>query len=190
MAFSVATIKRNIGPATIYYGCTRPADRTPIALGTGGVPTGGTDIGATQGEATFNYVPTVQGVEIEQVQGPVAPHLVSEQLTITFTMMERDYTKMAQALGMGTTLTDGGLNRVHLGGNTNVPTACWALVAKSSDEDTYDVGLIYDGYVTLGPIAWKRGEARGIQVTITAQAVSGRTVGDTLGQFLDDIVPA
>lgn len=188
MAFDVNIIARNIGPAQIYYGCTLPADRTPLALAAGGLPAGGTDFGATQGEAAWNYVPTIQGVDIEQVQGMVAPHMVSEALTLTFTMMERDYLRMAQALGQGTTLTSGGLNRVHLGGRQDVPSQCFALVAKSADEASYDVGVIYNGYVTPGAVVNKRGEARGVQVTVTALALSGRVVGDQLGQFLDDYV--
>jgi len=35
----------------------------------------------------FRYTPTIEGVEIEPVTGLVAPHMVSEEVELTFTTL-------------------------------------------------------------------------------------------------------
>ena len=191
MAINTTTITKNIGYADIYVDCVVPADRTPMALAPGGLPVGGRYIGATQGEALFRYTPTIEGVEIEQVTGMVAPHMVSEEVEITFTMMELDYQNMLLAIGQGSGTTAGGVNLVTFGGNRNVPNRCVCLVAKSANEDTYDVATIYQAINTAGvQRSYQRGQARGIAVTFRAVQVHTRSVGDRAAQLIEDAVPA
>jgi hypothetical protein len=185
------TITRNIGPASVYVDCTAPAVWTAIALGAGGVPTGGRDLGATQGESGLRYVPNIEGVEIEQVRGMVAPHVTGEEIEISCTVMERTYDNLLVAFSQGTGSTSGGKDKISVGDKSDVPLRCVALVARSADQDTYDVALLYQAYVSSGlNLAYKRGEARGVPITFRGVPLHSRAVGDHLGQWLEDVVPA
>lgn len=191
MAINQQTITRNIGPANIYVDCTKPAALTPIALGAGGVPTGGRDLGATQGESTFRYTPTIEGVEAEQVFGLLAPHMVREDAQITCTLLEATYENLLVAFSQGTGTTGGGVNRIGFGGKTDVPRRCVALVAKSADQDTYDVAVLYDAIAMQGvTLPKQRGQPTRVQVTFTGVPDHSRPSGDQVAQWLEDVVPA
>lgn len=184
-------ISRNIGPADIYVDCTVPAANTPMALAAGGIPTGGRHVGATQGEAVLNYTPTLETIQIEQVSGGVAPRMTAEVGEITFTMLERDYQNMLLAIGQGTGTTSGGVNLITFGGKRAVTPRCIVLVAKSSDEDTYDVAVLYQAINMAGASrVFVKGGTPGIQCTFQAVQVFSRPEGDRGGQLLDDVVPA
>jgi hypothetical protein len=185
-AINQTTITRNIGPASIYVDCTAPASFLPMTHTTG-VPTGGRDVGATTGQSTFKYQATIEGIAAEQVGGMLAPHMTSEDASITCTILEVTYQNLLVALGQGVGTTTGGVNRIGLGGTFNVPTRCVCLVAKASDQNTYDLVTLYQAASLSGvTLTKKRGQPEQVQVTFTGIPDSSRTVGDQLGQFVDD----
>src|SRR5690349_3155065 len=119
MAANLTTIQRYTLGGHIYFGVTTPANKT-LMTHTAGVPTGGTDAGATVGVATAEYRPTIQMTDIEQVFGMVAPRMTAEDMTLKFTVVEATYTNIGLALTTGTQSTDGSNNIIKYGGKTAI----------------------------------------------------------------------
>lgn len=89
MAVSTTNIQRYMFPANLYVFMDKPADLANMAH-TGGIPDGAHTyhVGATTGEAVFEYRPTIATVDIEQAFGGVAPHMTAESATIRATLSE------------------------------------------------------------------------------------------------------
>jgi len=196
MAISVDNIKKYISHGEVYVGCAVPPEGTSMfGYASSGVPSGGTHIGATQGETTFTYTPTIEGIEIEQSGVPVAPHIVSEELTITFTCLEPTVSRMQDAFGSGgvwgPTAGTGAGDVIRLGGLTDVTGQCVAVIAEQPNNKGKYVGaMIYnaisDGGVTR---SFKRGEPAAVEFTLKSfprTADLNRADGEQAGQYAQE----
>ncbi len=196
-AAQVAALKKNIGAATIYTGVTKPADQTPITL-TAGVPTGGVDVGMTSGPATFEYKPEYADVQVEQSLAPVAPRITKETVTLKFRSAEAVFNTLKLAIQSGNTASTTGvapapdLDIIYVGGDifANDPQ-CVALVTKigsftymSTDYDLFEFIVLYEVLSVDGvSVAFKLGETRMVDVTLTGYADVTRPIRDQLFQW-------
>jgi hypothetical protein len=186
MAVSVTQVQRYTVGGSIYKGVTKPADFT-LMTHAAGVPTGGTDVGATTGVATFEYKPTISMTDIEQVFGQVAPRMTAESATLKFTCVEATYLNLAMAAQMATPSTDGSHNILKVGGRTDITPQCVAIVAKNADSGLFHWVCIYNAVSMDGlAIGYKRGEPRQVSVTMTAIPDVARSVGDQLAQYNEE----
>lgn len=187
MAVSVTTIQRYTVGGTVYTGVTKPADFTPLGE-TAGVPPGGTDVGATTGVATFDYKPTINMTDIEQVFGMVAPRLTTETATLKFTAIEATYLNLALAAQMATPSTDGSHNILKVGGRTDITPQTVAIIAKNADSGLYHWICVYNAVSMAGlTLAVKRGEPRQVAVELTAIPDVTRSAGDQMFQYFEEV---
>jgi hypothetical protein len=178
-------IAQHIQAANVFVNCTVPAAWASMTH-SNGTPTGGTDIGGTDGPATFQAVADIQGIDVQQVFGPVGPRMVSEQASIVCTILETSYANLLIAFGQGTGSTPNSTNLIELGGREDVPTRCVVLLAKHADEAKYDIWTLYKAVVTGGVnIPVNRGEPRRVQVTFMGIPDHARPAGDQLWQYVE-----
>ena len=196
MATNVDNIKKYISHGEIYVGCSVPPEGESLfKYATDGVPSGGTHIGATQGESTFNYTPTIDGIEIEQSGVPVAPHITSEELTLTFTCLEPVIGRMRDAIGSGGSyhpITGTGAGHtISIGGLTDVTGQCVAIVAEQPNNKGKYVGaMIYNAISDAGVArSFKRGEPAAVEFTLMSFPNTDhltRTAGEQSGQYAEE----
>jgi hypothetical protein len=186
MAVTEANLLRKIRGANIYFDCTVPSAWTAPTL-TAGVPAGGTDIGATIGETTWTYSPNIETVEIEQDTAMIAPHVVSEEMGLQFTIAETTAANLVRALSQTFERTSGSFTVMNLGGNIDVTGRCVAAVAeKSNQPGLYYGAMLYNAYIASEvSIPHKRGEVNQVQVTLAGSSLLTREQGDRLGQYFD-----
>ena len=190
MAVTEANLLRKIKGGNVYTGCTVPTAYGVPTL-TAGVPAAGTDIGATIGETIYNYNAAIETVEIEQSTSRIAPHVVEESASLSFTIAETTADNLKLALSQTHTATVvSGANTYsvfHLGGNIDVTGNCVAVVAEKANEPgKFYGGMIYNGYIADAvPISHKRSEVQQIKVTVAGSALLTRSDGDRLGQYFD-----
>lgn len=196
MSVSVENIRKYLQYANVYVGCAvPPPGHSMFEYASAGVPSGGTDIGATQGESTFTYTPTIEGVEIEQSPIPVAPHIASEEATITFTCLEPTASRILDAIGsggvQGTVTGTGAGTVIRMGGLTDVTGQCVALIAEQPNNRGKYVGcMIYNAISDAGLTRpFKRGEASAVEFTMKSfprTADLDRTEGEQLAQYAEE----
>jgi hypothetical protein len=186
MAVSTLAVRRYTVGGDIYTGVTLPADRTPLVL-TNGVPPGGTHVGSTIGVATVEYRPTVNTVDVEQAFGGVAPYISAEAGTLRWTIGEATYQNVQAALGQATHTVQSSTDVLKLGGNTDVPNTCIAIVSHLADAPTQCVWLCVYHAVSMegGTISFARGTTRAFQVTYNMLADVNRSIGDQLFQYFE-----
>jgi len=191
MAVTETNLLMKIKGGNIYTGCTLPAAYSAPAL-TAGVPAGGTDVGATIGESTFQYTANIEVVDIEQTTAKVAPHVVDEEIQLSFTMAELTATNLKTALSQTheATVTVGAdtFSVMHLGGNIDVTGSCICVVSEKANQPGKFYGaMIYNAYIADSvSIAHKRGEVAQVEVTMAGSALLTRSDGDRLGQYFDE----
>lgn len=190
MAVTEANLLRKIKGGNIYTGCTLPTAYGAPTL-TAGVPAGGTDIGATMGEATFTYNATIETVEIEQTTSRVAPHVTEEEIGLSFTIGETTAANLRIALSQTFVASvvsgDNTYSVMHLGGFIDVTGSCVAVVAeKSNVPGQFYGGMIYNAYIADAVnVPHKRSEVQTVEVTLAGSALLTRSDGDRLGQYFD-----
>jgi hypothetical protein len=183
MPINAATIEAGIGFADVYVDCTAPASFVSMTH-TAGLPTGGRHVGATEGESTFRYAATLEGIQVEQLTGPVAPRVMSEEASIVCTLLEHSYDNLLVMLGQGTGSTGGGVNLIQLGGKFAVPSRCVVLIGLHANAAKYDIATIYKCISMQGvAIATRKNEPRRQQVTFTGVHDHARAQGDQLAQY-------
>jgi len=187
MAVTEANLLRKIKGANIYVGCTAPSDFSAPTL-TAGVPAGGTDVGATMGESTFNFNANIELVEIEQTTARVAPHVVEETVGMSFAIGETTVENLKEALSQTFAHTDGDFTVLTLGGYTEVTGQCVAIVAeKANIPGKYYGAMIYNAFIASEVnIPHKRGEVQSVEITLGGSSVLTRAEGDQLGQYFDE----
>lgn len=182
-----SNITKYISAGRIYVGCTTPSAFSAPTL-TAGVPAGGTDVGATQGETVFTYNPNIELVEIEQMSSGIAPHVTLEELQMTVTLVEGDADRVKEALGQTHVHTDGTDKVLTLGGYMEVTGQAVAVVGPIiGTPGRYAGGMIYSAYIASeAAIGWQRGVERTISITFGAAGDPERDEGDQLGQYWSD----
>jgi hypothetical protein len=186
MAVSTTNVRRYTTAGNVYFGVTKPADRV-LMTHTAGVPTGGTDVGATIGAATFEYRPTINTTDIEQAYGGIAPYVGSESATLRFTCAEATYQNIQRALQQASYASDADQDVLKVGGNPDVVATCVAIISRHADQARYSWACAYS-VVSMegGSIPYKRGEPRQIAVTLNLLADVDRTIGDQLFQIVEE----
>jgi hypothetical protein len=186
MAVSITQVSRYSTAGNVYVGVTTPADQV-IMTHTAGAPLGGTDVGATIGESTVEYRPTIATVDIEQAFGGVAPRLTAEACTLKFTCGESTHTNLRLAMQQGTATTDGTHNYLTAGGKTGVVGQCVAIISKQADTPQYNWVCVYNAVSMDGlSLTYKKSATRQIGVTMTALSDANRTAGDQLFQYVEE----
>lgn len=187
MSVDTNNIQRYMFPGNLYVGVTKPAD-TANMTHTLGVPTGGTHVGATTGEAVFEYRPTIATVDIEQAFGGVAPHMTAETATIRATISEPTLSNVRLAMQQGTYAAGGGYQKLMMGGLTTVSVQAVCLIGKEADRTKYVWALLYAAYASEGVARrMKKGEPATIPVTFTGLPDTSRTAGDQLAQYVEEV---
>ena len=198
MSLSIQNIEQYIAPGRIYVGAQVPAPLhslgEPAHLSSSGVPSGGVDVGATQGEAIYRYSATVETVDIEQSTFGVAPHVTAEEATLEFTVAEATAENIKRAIGQtflrdfthgsktGKVMSIGGLTAV-------TGTSICIIAEKKKDPGHYVGAMLYNAYNEAGlERRFKRGEATLVHMTFRAVATEDlleRPAGDQLGQLFE-----
>lgn len=190
MAVTEANLLRKIKGGNIYTGCAVPTSYSAPTL-TAGIPADGTDLGATTGPANFVYNASIEAVEIEQTTSRIAPHVVNEEIGLSFTIAETTATNLQVALSQTheATVTTGGdtFTVLHLGGHVDVTGNCVAVVAeKANVPGQYYGAMIYNAYIADSvTIPHKRSEVQQVAVTLAGSALIDRSDGDRIGQYFD-----
>jgi len=192
MPISVSSIEKYINFARVYVGCAvPPPGKSMFTYATNGVPSGGIDVGATQGESKFTYKPTIEGVDVEQAPVEVAPHITKEECTIEFTCLEATAARIKDALGSGAVSgTDGTSTVIRFGGITAVTGQAVALVAEQATNPGKYVGcMIYNAVNDAGlERTFKRGKETLVKFTfkgMPSTADLNRGAGEILGQYAE-----
>jgi len=190
MSVSETNLLRKIKGGNVYSDCTLPSAYGVPTL-TAGVPAGGVDVGATMGVTTFMYRANIETVEIEQTTGKVAPHVVDEEIGMTFVAGEATATNLKLALSQThvATVTSGGstYSVMHLGGHVDVTGNCVAVVAEKANQPGYYYGgMIYNAYISdATEVPHKRGEVQQLSISLAGSALISRSDGDRMGQYFD-----
>ena len=178
-----------IGEGNIYVGplSAVPADGARLTLTAGVPPVAFTNVGLTNGKAELDIQQTIEGYDVEQASGKVAPRIKEEKATLKCSMAESTYANLALAMANATTGTDGtptpNLDYMTVGGNITVTPKCVVLVAPVDDGARYEYVVLYRAVAKGSKVAWKRGENHPIDVEFTAYHDVTRAKGDMLLQF-------
>jgi len=193
MGISITNIEQYIAAGRVYVGAVVPAPLASVGdtLSSDGVPSGGTDVGATSGETVFRYSATVETVDIEQSTFGVAPHVTAEEATLEFTVAEPTAENIKRAIGQGF-LRDaaGGGKVISMGGLTAITGTSICVVAPlKKTPGKYCGAMLYNAYNDAGlERRFKRGEATLVRMTFRGVATTetlARPEGDQLGQYFE-----
>jgi hypothetical protein len=183
MAVNIENVRKYLTYGNVYVGCAIPPPNCSLLdYASNGVPSGGTDIGATQGETIFTYTPTFEAIDVDQSVAPIKPYLTSEEMTLSFSMAEPTITRLPIALGTSlyspTTL--------HLGGNLTVTGACVCVVAEQpNNKGTYVAAMLYNALGQGISRSFKRGQATIVDVELRAFAMTDDLA--RLGQYAEGV---
>ncbi len=196
MAITVTNIEKYITFGRVYIGCAvPPPGHSLFEYASGGVPSGGTDVGATQGETIFTYKPTVEGVEIEQSAVPVAAHITAEEATLSFTCTEATASIIKAAIGsggvQGTVTGTGAGTVIRFGGITAVTGQCVAVIGEQqTNRGKYVGGMLYNAINDAGlERPFKRGKETLIKFTFKSFPSTSdlsRAAGEQVGQWAEE----
>jgi hypothetical protein len=195
MAWNAANI--HIGAARIFMGNgaeVLPVTGAPPSLvaHTNGVPstpqTGFTEVGYTEGEATFTYRATKQEVTAEQAMGAVDAFVTDEQCQLVFTAQERVYNTLRFAFDNTGTAQASGYDLFYGGNGTslvNILTRGVILTSVRRDQPTkWEVLCLYKCYSIDGiQLRYGRTSKSIYQITMKAINDTTRNNGDMLFQF-------
>ncbi len=199
MSVTINNICAYISPGNVYVGAQVPAPLHSLGeeahLSADGVPSGGTHVGATTGEAVYRYSATVETVDIEQSTFGVCPHVTAEEATLEFTVAEATAENIKRAIGQGFLRDFTGPDSltgkvISVGGLTDVTgTSICVISEKKNDPGRYCGAMIYNAYNDAGlERRFKKGEATFITMTfrgIASTATLDRPAGDQLGQYFE-----
>lgn len=179
----------HVGPARIFLGITNPASGNPptAAAHTAGVPTPGTEVGFTQGDAIFRKNKETNTIMAEQAMGPIGVYLTSEIVEIEFTAMERVFAALQAALdNTAGQLDTGGVRQLFWGGGSQYAIRTQSVLLSSlrpNQAGKYEVSVIYKAYNVSGyEIAYRKSGESTYRITLRGLFDTTRSVGDQLYQ--------
>jgi hypothetical protein len=186
----VAQDERNIhiGGGRIWLGVTAPASGVPPTLmgHTSGVPATGTEVGHTEGNATFTYRATKELIPSEQALGAVGAFVTDELVSLAFRAQERVYQALRAAFDAIGTVTDASKDLFFGGGQTISPLT-QAIMLTSPRRDVaakWEVLVIYKAVNMEGvEIAYGKANRSTYQITLRGLADTSRVIGDQLFQW-------
>lgn len=190
---AIDNTKIHQGTGRIFYNVTAPASSLPPTwlAHTSGVPNVGTpvDIGATEGDMTFSYVSNKDEIYAEQELAPIDVVTTDEQVVLSFTIKELNYTALKAAFEPSVgNLDDGTKTGFYVGGGSAILapfTGCWAWSSIQRNAPTkFILGVIYKGYTKIGAKmnVGKKNETV-IQVEVHGLADLSRSAGDRVAQW-------
>jgi hypothetical protein len=196
MAVTIANIQKYIGAGKIYVNCAVPPPGASwLQYASNGVPSGGTEIGATQGESKFTYKATVEGVDIEQSFFVVAPHITAEDATITCNCLEPTVANVKLAMGgsvmQGTVTGTGAGTAIRFGGVSSTSGQCVCVVAEqATNPGKFYGGMIYTAVNDSGlERPFKKGKEVGLGFTFKSFPSTSdlsRPNGEICGQWSEE----
>jgi hypothetical protein len=200
MAVNTINIQKYMGPGKVYLNCYIPPVGTNFfQYATNGVPSGGVDIGATQGESTFNYQLTVESLQTESSGLPLMPYGTDESASITFACAEPVAERMRTAILAGTLRTpqwngnSSGASVTFGGGGTIYASGqCLTLVAERGDCPGKYVGVMLYNAIDIAGLtrSFKKGKEAIVQFTFQSfptVADYARGNGEIVGQFSETL---
>lgn len=176
-----------MGAANIFIGGTVPASGSNISVNTTtGVPSnGGTNVGATDGPATFRLDSEIREITAEQALSPIKVRKTNEMAELEFTMKQIDFGVLKAFLDGSNISTNITANpKTHTitgGGNACVDARAVTLVARDNCGDTpyYLVICLYNAYMTGAfEMAIGKEEEAMVQVTLRGLEVLTRAEKD------------
>ncbi len=181
------------GPARIFLGVTAPATGTPPTLltHTSGVPGTGTEVGHTEGDATYKYKATKSEINSEQVLAPVDVMTTDEMASIEFVCQEQTYNTLVTAFDNVGTVSDGAKDLFYFGGGTAIlspKTQCVVLTSIQRNAPTkFIVTVLYKVYSANG-IEWNISKTKKTlyKMVLVGLADTSRNDGDRLGQHFKE----
>jgi hypothetical protein len=177
-----------IGPARIWLGVTPPVGTPPAAwfIHTNGVPGSGTEVGHTEGEASFNYKSDKMEITSEQGFGVVDLAVIGETSELRFTAQERTALNLRTAFdAYGYDNGAGGIG-IWGGGVGFAPlTQCIFLSSPRRDNPAkFEFLCIYKGINNNGvTMRWARTAKSLMEIVIKPIVDTTRAAGDQLFQF-------
>lgn len=178
----------HIGAARIWLGVTAPASGTPPTLmaHTNGVPATGTEVGHTEGAATFSYRSTKELIPSEQAFSPVGVFVTDELCQLVFRAQERVYQVLKAIFDQIGTVTDSSKDLFYAGGQAFQPlTQAIMLTSKRRDVAAkWEVLVMYKAINMEGAeIPYGKATRSTYQITLRGMADTTRTEGDQVFQW-------
>ena len=181
----------HVGPGRIFIGVTAPATGTPPSLlsHTNGVPASGTEVGHTEGDATFTYQLVKGELVSEQALAPIGVYAESEMCQLRFTCQERVYAALQTVFDNIGTATDSAKDLFYGGGGSGVlnpKTACVVLTSRQRAQTSrFEVLALYKAYSVEGfVVAYSRTTPSTYSVTMKGLSDDTRNDGDRLFQWV------
>jgi hypothetical protein len=185
MALSAANV--HVGPARIFLGVTNPATGTPptAAAHTAGVPTPGTEVGYTEGDAVFRKTKETGEINAEQAMGPIGVYLTREIVEVEFTALERVYTTLQAAFDNTGSSHPAGMMMFYGGGSQYAikTQSVFMSSLRPNQVGKYEISVIYKAYNVAGyEIAYRKSGASSFRITLRGLFDTTRSVGDQMFQ--------
>lgn len=188
MAFNPAKIHGNT--ARIFAGITAPTTGTPPTLmtHTAGVPGTGTEMGLTEGPATFRYRNGKKMIKADQSLAGVDVMVIDEMAEIEITVKEQTYAVLQRAFDNVGTVSDGAKDLFYFGGGSGVLGARQEAIFVSSQQRNaptkFIIMVLYKCYSEVGYEAGFTKEGETIyKMKFVGLADTARNAGDTVGQY-------
>ena len=178
----------HIGAARIFLGVTAPASGTPPTLmgHTNGVPATGTEVGFTEGNATFSYRPTKELIPVEQALSAAGMFVSDEVAQLVFRAQERVYVALRAAFDNIGTVSDGSKDMFYAGGQSIIPLY-QSVMLTSPRRDVaakWEVLVIYKATSMEGiELPYGKATRSTYQITLRGLADSSRSISDQLFQW-------
>lgn len=179
------------GPARIFLGGTAPTTGAPPTLvaHTSGVPSApaGTEVGHTEGDATFTYQLKKEAITSEQVLAAIDVMAVEEIAMLEFVCQEMTYNTLVTAFDNVGTISDGSKDLFYFGGGTAVlspKTQCVTLTSIQRNAPTkFIVTCLYKVWTGEGAkFNFGRTKKTLYSVKLYGLADTARTAKDYIGQ--------
>jgi hypothetical protein len=177
----------HVGPARIFLGITNPASSIPPTwmTHTAGVPTPGTEVGYTDGDAVFRKSKETFEVNAEQALGPIAVGLTREVVEVEFVALERVYLTLQAAMDNVGTVNDA-TRMGFFGGGLQYALRTQTVFLSSprpNQAGKYEISVIYKAYnVSPYEIGYRKGGASSLRMILRGLMDTSRVVGDQLFQ--------
>jgi hypothetical protein len=178
------------GASRIFAGVTPGATGTPptYIVHTDGVPGSGTELGLTQGDTIFTYVPTKKTIDSEPNLAPVAAMTIAEMAQIETTVMEQTYFTLQRAFDTVGSESVAGGHGFWFGGGASIMatrTECIMVTARQRVASTrFIIAVLYKAFSVEGfKLSFKKSGESVYRILLTGLADTARNDGDRLGYF-------
>jgi len=178
--------KIKVGPGHLYIDVTKPANGVALALGAGGVPTSGTELGLTSGESLFTYDVKYFEVMADQSLSPVGTFAQEEHAKLEFSMLEFDHFNVLAYMQQATS----GANGLVTFGSDDI-TVCPRSIVLVSEipncvaQTLYTIVMLYAAYQSApATMRFTRQGETLMKSAWIGLALPTRSDGDTLGQLV------